>query len=39
MHELNGAKAYEETYTGEKTAVNSHSNDLPYEFAVNVKER
>ena len=39
MQELNGAKAYEENHTGEKTAVNSHSNDLPYEFAVNVQER
>ena len=33
--ELNGTKAYEETSTDEK----SHSNDLPYKFAVNVKER
>ena len=32
-------KAYEETSTEEKTVVNSHSNDLPYKFAVNVKER
>ena len=37
--ELNGTKAYEETSTDEKTVVNSHSNDLPYKFAVNVKER
>ena len=36
---LNGTKAYEETSTDEKTVVNSHSNDLPYKFAVNVKER
>ena len=36
--ELN-VKAYEETSTDEKTVVNSHSNDLPYNFAVNVKER
>ena len=37
--ELNGTKIYEETSTDEKTVVNSHSNDLPYKFAVNVKER
>ena len=37
--ELNGTKAYKETSTDEKTVVNSHSNDLPYKFAVNVKER
>ena len=37
--ELNGTKAYEETSTDEKTVVNSHSNDLSYKFAVNVKER
>ena len=37
--DLNGTKAYEETSTDEKTVVNSHSNDLPYKFAVNVKER
>ena len=37
--ELNGAKASEETSTGEKTVVNSHSNEVPYKFAVNVKER
>ena len=37
--ELNVTQAYEETSTDEKTVVNSHSNDLPYEFAVNVKER
>ena len=37
--ELNGAKAYEETPTGEKSVVNSHSNKLSYNFAVNVKER
>ena len=30
---------YKETSTDEKTVVNSHSNDLPYKFAVNVKER
>ena len=39
QQELNGTKAYEENSTDEKTVVNSHSNDLPYEFAVNVKER
>ena len=38
-HELNGTKAYKETATDEKTVVNSHSNDLPYNFAVNVKDR
>ena len=37
--ELNGTKAYEETSTDEKSVVNSHSNDLPYKFAVNVEER
>ena len=37
--ELNGTKAYEETSTDEKTVVNSHSNELPYKFAVNVKPR
>ena len=37
--ELNGTKAYEETSTDEKTVVNNHSNDLPYKFAVYVKER
>ena len=37
--ELNGTKAYKETSTDEKTVVNSHSNDMPYKFAVNVKER
>ena len=37
--ELNGTKAYKETSIDEKTVVNSHSNDLPYKFAVNVKER
>ena len=37
--ELNGTKAYKETSTDEKTVVNSHPNNLPYKFAVNVKER
>ena len=37
--ELNGTKAYIDTSTDEKTVVNSHSNDMPYKFAVNVKER
>ena len=37
--ELNGTKAYKDTSTDEKTVVNSHSNDMPYKFAVNVKER
>ena len=36
--ELKGTKAYEETSTDEKSVVNSHSNNLPYKFAVNVKE-
>ena len=35
--ELIGTKAYEKT-TDEATA-DSHSNELPYKFAVNVKER
>ena len=37
--ELNGTKAYKETSTDEKTFFNSHSNGIPYKFAVNVKER
>ena len=37
--ELNGTKAYEETSIDEKSVVNSHSNELPFKFAVNVKER
>ena len=37
--ELNGFMAYDETSTDEKTVVNSHSNDLPYKFALNIKER
>ena len=37
--ELNGTKAYQETSTNEKSVVNSHSNDLPYKFAVNIEER
>ena len=32
--ELNGTKACEETFTDEKTVVNSHSNELPYKVAV-----
>ena len=36
--ELNGTNVYKETSTDEKTVVNSHMNDLPYKFAVNVKE-
>ena len=32
-------KAYEETSTDERTVVNSYSNELPYQFAVIVKER
>ena len=37
--ELNGTKAYEETSSDVKSLVNSHSNELPYKFTVNVKER
>ena len=37
--ELKGTKAYEDTYTDEKIVVNSHSIELPYTFAVNVKDR
>ena len=37
--ELYGTKAYKETSTDEKTVVYSHSNNMPYKFAVNVKER
>ena len=37
--ELNGTKAYEETSIDEKSVVNSHSNEIPYKFAVDVKER
>ena len=29
---------YEETSTDEKSVFNSHSNNLPYKFAINVKE-
>ena len=37
--ELNGTKAYEETSADEKTVVNRRSNELPYNFAVNVRGR
>ena len=37
--ELNGTKAYKETTNDEKSVVNRHSNELPYNFTVNVKER
>ena len=37
--ELNDTKAYEEISTAEKSVVNSHSHELPYNFAVKVKER
>ena len=37
--ELNGTMAYEETYTNEKSVVNSHSNELSYKLAVNANER
>ena len=36
---LNGTKAYEETFIVEKSVVYSHSNKIPYKFAVDVKER
>ena len=36
--EPNGTKAYKETSNDEKIVVKSHSNDLPYQFAVYVKE-
>ena len=36
--ELNGTKAYEETYIDEKSVVYSHSNEIPNKFAVDVKE-
>ena len=39
QQELNGTRAYEETSTDEKIVVNSHSNDLPFKFAVNIRER
>ena len=37
--EHKGAGAYEETSADEKTVIYSHSNELPYKFSVNVKER
>ena len=37
--ELNGAKAYKETSTEEKSVVYSHSNEIPNKFALDVKER
>ena len=37
--ELNGTKAYEKTSKDEKSVVNSHSNEIPKKFAVDVKER
>ena len=37
--ELNGTKVYKETSTDEMTVVNTNSNDLPYKFSINVKER
>ena len=36
---LNGTKAYEETSIDKKSVVNSHSNEIPDKFAVDVKER
>ena len=37
--ELNGTKAYEETFIDEKSVVYSHSNEMPNKVAVDVKER
>ena len=37
--ELNGTKAYEDTSIDEKSVVYSHSNEIPYKFAIDVKER
>ena len=37
--ELNGTKAYEETPIDEMSVVYSHSNEIPKNFAVDVKER
>ena len=37
--ELNGTKAYEETSIDEKSVVDSHSNEIPKKFPVDVKER
>ena len=37
--ELNGIKAYQETFIDEKSVVYSHSNEIPNKFAVDVKER
>ena len=37
--ELNGTKDYKETSIDEKSVVYSHSNEIPYKIAVDVKER
>ena len=37
--ELNGTTAYEETSIDEKSVVYRHSNEIPNNFAVNIKER
>ena len=37
--ELNGTKAYEETYIDEQSVVYSHSTEIPKQFAVDVQER
>ena len=37
--EFNGTEAYEETSIDEKSVVYSHSNEIPKQFAVGVKER
>ena len=36
--ELNGTKAYEETFIDEKYVAYSHSNEIPNKFAIYVKE-
>ena len=37
--ELNGTKAYEDTFIDEKSVVYSHSNEIPNKVVVDVKER
>ena len=37
--EFYGKKAYEETSIDEKSVVHCHSNEIPYKFAADVKER
>ena len=38
-HDFNGTKAYEETSIDEKSVVYSHSNEIPNNLAVDIKER